>query len=91
MSGAEPSGRAAAHLGALSFVDVPQRVILHLDLDAAYCQFEMKRLGVPADVPFAVQQASILLPSYGGFILKWFLNIRGGTIIFEEFQTKLRG
>lgn len=31
------------------------RVILHIDLDAYYCQVEAKRLGIPADVPLAVQ------------------------------------
>lgn len=30
-----------------AFIDFPQRVIIHIDLDAAYCQFEMKRLQIP--------------------------------------------
>ena len=32
------------------------KVILHLDLDAFYCQVEHKRLGIPRDVPLAVRQ-----------------------------------
>lgn len=34
----------------------PLRVIAHVDLDAFYAQCEMVRLGVPEDVPLAVQQ-----------------------------------
>ncbi|KNC96743.1 uncharacterized protein SPPG_07951 [Spizellomyces punctatus DAOM BR117] len=32
------------------------RVILHVDLDAFYCQVEHVRLGIPIDVPLCVQQ-----------------------------------
>eukprot|EP00742_Colponemidia_sp_Colp-10_P008275 GILJ01008948.1.p1 GENE.GILJ01008948.1~~GILJ01008948.1.p1 ORF type:complete len:626 (+),score=80.08 GILJ01008948.1:116-1993(+) len=32
------------------------RVILHVDLDAFYCQVEMKRLNIDPDMPVAVQQ-----------------------------------
>lgn len=32
------------------------RVILHLDLDCFYAQVEAKRLGIPPEVPLAVQQ-----------------------------------
>jgi DNA polymerase eta len=32
------------------------RVILHLDFDSYYTQVEMKRLGIPAETPCAVQQ-----------------------------------
>ncbi len=34
----------------------PERVILHIDLDCFYCQVEHRRLGIPRDVPLAVQQ-----------------------------------
>jgi len=32
------------------------RTIIHLDLDCFYAQVEQKRLGIPAEVPCAVQQ-----------------------------------
>lgn len=32
------------------------RVILHIDLDCFYCQVEHRRLGIPREVPLAVQQ-----------------------------------
>lgn len=32
------------------------RTIAHVDVDAAYCGFEMSRLGISSDIPFAVQQ-----------------------------------
>ena len=32
------------------------RVIIHLDVDAAYAQIERLRLGIPKDVPLAVVQ-----------------------------------
>lgn len=32
------------------------RVILHIDLDCFYCQVEHRRLGIPRDIPLAVQQ-----------------------------------
>jgi DNA polymerase eta len=32
------------------------RAIIHLDLDAFYCQVEHVRLGIPLDKPLAVQQ-----------------------------------
>ncbi|WIA32722.1 hypothetical protein OEZ86_005908 [Tetradesmus obliquus] len=48
---------------ALATPTVPQgglqlanRVILHIDLDCFYAQVEQKRLGIPRDVPCAVQQ-----------------------------------
>ncbi|KAF8248106.1 DNA/RNA polymerase [Wilcoxina mikolae CBS 423.85] len=46
------------HLHQLSkySVDTPLRVIALVDLDAFYAQCEMKRLGVPAEQPLAVQQ-----------------------------------
>jgi DNA polymerase eta len=34
----------------------PLRVIAHCDIDAAYAQFEMIRLGIPEDQPVCVQQ-----------------------------------
>ncbi|KAG9284815.1 hypothetical protein G9A89_003738 [Geosiphon pyriformis] len=33
-----------------------QKVIIHLDLDCFYCQVEQVRLGIPSNVPLAVQQ-----------------------------------
>jgi hypothetical protein len=39
--------------GGLQFAN---RVILHIDLDCFYAQVEQKRLGIPRDVPCAVQQ-----------------------------------
>ncbi|KAG1658991.1 hypothetical protein FOA52_008693 [Chlamydomonas sp. UWO 241] len=41
--------------------DVPQRVIIHMDLDCFYAQVEQKRLGIPRDVPVAVQQWDSLI------------------------------
>ncbi|KAI8871190.1 DNA/RNA polymerase, partial [Ramicandelaber brevisporus] len=38
-----------------------QRAILHLDLDCFYCQVEAKRLGIPPDLPAAVQQWNLLI------------------------------
>eukprot|EP00889_Picochlorum_renovo_P004880 jgi/Picre1/31910/NNA_007258.t1 len=32
------------------------RIILHIDLDCFYCQVEHRRLGIPREVPLAVQQ-----------------------------------
>ena len=41
------------------------RVILHLDLDAFYCQVEHKRLGIDRNVPLAVQQwAGLIAVNY---------------------------
>ena len=39
----------------------PQRVILHLDLDAFYAQVEQRRLGIDRSVPLAVQQWQALI------------------------------
>ncbi|KAI5285194.1 DNA-directed DNA polymerase eta rad30, partial [Ascosphaera acerosa] len=39
----------------------PLRVIAHIDLDAFYAQCEMVRLGMPRDVPLAVQQWNSLV------------------------------
>ncbi|KZZ92312.1 ImpB/MucB/SamB family protein [Ascosphaera apis ARSEF 7405] len=39
----------------------PLRVIAHIDLDAFYAQCEMVRLGLPRDVPLAVQQWESLI------------------------------
>lgn len=33
-----------------------QKVVLHIDLDCFYCQVEQRRLGIPREVPCAVQQ-----------------------------------
>ncbi|MCJ1248744.1 DNA-directed DNA polymerase eta rad30 [Trapelia coarctata] len=46
------------HLSQLSLSSntCPLRVIAHIDLDAFYAQCEMVRLGLPEDVPLAVQQ-----------------------------------
>ncbi|KAI9203208.1 uncharacterized protein BJ171DRAFT_154832 [Polychytrium aggregatum] len=38
-----------------------RRVIVHLDLDAFYCQVEHVRLGIPLEVPLAVQQWTNLI------------------------------
>jgi len=48
-----PTAAAAATVGG--------RVIMHLDLDAFYAQVEMVRLGVPRDLPLAVQQWGSLI------------------------------
>ena len=39
----------------------PQRVIAHVDLDCFYCQVEHQRLGIPSEVPLAVQQWDSLI------------------------------
>lgn len=57
------AGGVADKVMALATPTVPQgglqlanRVILHIDLDCFYAQVEQKRLGIPRDVPCAVQQ-----------------------------------
>jgi DNA polymerase eta len=45
-----------ASAGGLLTIRNPLRVIAHCDIDAAYAQFEMKRLGISEDVPLAVLQ-----------------------------------
>ena len=44
------NGPAATH------VSNPLRVVSHVDIDAAYAQFEIKRLGIDPAKPVAVQQ-----------------------------------
>ncbi|KAI8462258.1 MAG: hypothetical protein J3K34DRAFT_200570 [Monoraphidium minutum] len=53
-SGGGGGGGAAADGG--SKAPVIGRVIMHIDLDAFYCQVEQLRLGIPRDTPCAVQQ-----------------------------------
>ena len=44
---------------------VCERVIAHLDLDCFYAQVERNRLGIPDEVPLAVQQWGSLIAGKG--------------------------
>ena len=60
------------------------KVILHLDLDAFYCQVEHKRLGIDRAVPLAVRQWEGLIAinySARDAGVKRFMDIRAATTI----------
>lgn len=46
-------------------IKLERRVVLHLDMDCFYCQVEQVRLGIPDNVPLAVQQwESVIAVNY---------------------------